>query len=241
MITSMFLGCFFGSILYLAKEKKLLVSLDLKITKPIIIFTIFITISYLFVYLRIYDYLFFYRHFFRDYALSVNLHSSNYGYNMATYQYMNYLCGFLFLFLLSKVNIGKRFIKKLFYTLFVTNSIVFLALIYQITLNPYFLGQSNLIGEHNWIAAHTFVNRYGSTLVDPNSLGVYSIIILVAFIGFIYYFQSKNKRILSGIVITECLILLMSSGSRTGLSGLLVIILVYLFILLLIFIIVLTL
>jgi len=44
-IVSMFIGCLFGGILYLAKQKKLLIDLNQKISTPIIIFTIFITIS----------------------------------------------------------------------------------------------------------------------------------------------------------------------------------------------------
>lgn len=230
-IVSIFIGCLFGGIVYLAKKKKLLIDLNLKISAPIIIFTIFMTISFLFVYLRIYDYLSFYKHLFRNYVLNVNLYSSDKGFSLASYQYFNYFCGFLLLFLITKINIGRKFIVRLFYTLFLTNSIVFLSLLYQVIVNPYFMGQSTGIGDQSWIAANTFVNRYGSTLVDPNSLGIYSIILLLAFIGFVYYFKVKSKIIISVIAIFECLVLLMLSGSRTGLLGLSLVILFYIFML----------
>ena len=230
-IVAMFIGCLFGGIFYLAKQKKLLIDLNLKISVPIIIFIIFMTISFLFVYLRIYDYISLYKHFTRDYALNVNLRSSAEGFNLAIYQYFNYFCGFLILFLITKVNITRKFIVRLFYTLFLTNSIVFLSLLYQVIVNPYFMGQSTGIGDQSWIAANTFTNRYGSILVDPNSLGIYSIIILLSFIGFTYYFKVKSKIIISVIAIFECLVLLMLSGSRTGLLGLLLIILFYIFVL----------
>ena len=232
-ITSMFLGCLFGGIVYLTKKKKFLIDFNLRITKPIIIFTIFITISFLFVYLRIYDYLSFYKHYFRDYIINVNLLSSGHGFSMAIYQYMNYLCGFLFLFLLTKIDISRKFLVKLFYTLFAANSIVFLSILYQVFVNPYFMGQSTWIGKQGWISSGVYANRYGSTLIDPNSLGIYSILILLAFIAFSYYFKIRSKIIISTVAIIECLVLLMLSGSRTGLSGLLVIILVYLFMLVL--------
>ncbi len=227
----MFIGCFLGGILYLAKQKKLLIDLNQKISIPIIVFTIFMTISFLFVYLRIYDYLSFYKHITRDYALNINLRSSDEGFSLAIYQYFNYFCGFLFLFLITKVNITKKFIVRLFYTLFLTNSIVFLSLVYQVIVNPYFMGQSTGISEQSWIAANTFANRYASTLVDPNSLGIYTVILLLVFIGFVCYFKVKSKIIISAIAVFECLILLMFSGSRTGLLGLLLIILFYIFIL----------
>lgn len=230
-IVSMFIGCLFGGILYLAKQKKLLINLNQKISTPIIIFTIFMTISFLFVYLRIYDYLSFYKHYFRDYVLNVNLRSSDGGFDLAVYQYLNYFCGFLFLFLITKINITRKLINRIFYALFFSNTIVFLSLLYQIFINPYFMGQSTGIGDQSWIAANTFANRYGSILVDPNSLGIYSIMFLLAFTGFAYYFKVRSKMIISLIAIFECLILLMFSGSRTGLLGLSLIILFYIFVL----------
>jgi len=230
-VFSMFLGVLLGGIIYLARRNKSLIDLNLKITMPIIIFTILITISFLFVYLRIYDYLSLSKHYFRDYALNVDLATSAKGFSLASYQYLNYLCGFLFLFLATKVKITKNFIIKLFYTLFLTNTIVFLSILYQVFINPYFMGQATGIGNQSWIAANTFVNRYGATLVDPNSLGIYSIIILLVFVGFTHYLKVKSKIAVAAVGIIECLTLLMFSGSRTGLLGLILIVLFYIFLL----------
>jgi len=230
-IYSMFLGCMLGSIVYLMSKKDFLVKIDLKIVKPIIIFIVFITISFLFVYLRIYDYLTFYNHPYRDFVLNVNLINSDQAFNLAIYQYMNYFCGFLFLFLITKIECEKKFMDKLFFTLFASNTIVFLSLIHQIIINPYFMGQATWIGNESWIAKNTFTNRYGSTLVDPNSLGIYSIILIIGFIGFTYYYKVRFKKLFGIFAIVESFVLLIFSGSRTAMMGLIIVILFFLFVL----------
>jgi len=225
IIFSMFIGCLFGGVLYLAKQKKPLIDLEEEISIPVIIFIIFMTMSFLFVYLRIFNHFSFDTHVVSNYALNVNLKNSSKAFDMAIYQYLNYFCGFLFLFLISKIDMTRKFIGRIFYTLFSANTVVFLWLFYQIFTNLYSMEQLNATSNQGFIMAH----RYGSTLIDPNALGIYSIIILLSFIGFSYYFETRSKRIISAIVILESLVLLMFSGSRSGFMGLLLIVLFYLF------------
>lgn len=230
-IFSMFLGIFIGALVYYIKKRQSLIKLDLRISKPVLFFIALATISFIFVYIRIYDYVSFYEHTFRDFILSVNQISSNQAFNLSSYQYINYFCGFLFLFLVTKIDYSKTFMTRFFFTLFSSTTIVFLALIHQVIVNPYFMGQAKWIDNDAWIAENTFANRYASTLVDPNSLGIFSIIMLLAFIGFTFYFRDRLKRSFGAIAILISFTLMMLSGSRTALLGLVVIILFYLFLL----------
>jgi len=228
-ILFMFLGIFIGAIINMARKRQMLIDWEWEISKPILVFTIIMTLSYIFVVLRIYDILSFYPHLFRDYILNVDLKTTGDALNLANYQYLNYFTSFMLLFIALRLDITRKFLSRLFYTLFASASIVFIGAIYQFFIDPYFMGQATGIGEQGWIAENTFANRFGSTLIDPNSLGIYSIIMLLVFIGFLLYCKKKHKKILASIGIFMTVILLLFSGSRTGFFAVALLILYYIF------------
>jgi len=226
-----FTGVIAGLIVKAVKEKRWVISWEKEITKPVFIFMLFITVSFVFVYLRIHDYFSLYNHAFRDYFLNVDLKTTDNALWLAIYQYLNYFSGFLILYLVYSLELKKSFLIKLFYTFFASSSLVFVGALYQVFVNPFFMGQATGIGTQSWIGENTFANRYGSTLVDPNSLGIYSIMMLLVFIGFAIYLTQKKDRVFAIIAAAECFVLLFLSGSRTGLLGIIIILLFYFFIL----------
>jgi len=230
-IIFIFAGVIAGLVVKAIKEKHWVINWEKEITKPIFVFVLFITISFIFVYLRIHDYFSLYSHAFRDYFLNIDFKTTGDALGLAIYQYLNYFSGFLILYLMYSLEMKKSFLIKLFYTFFASASLVFIGALYQVFVNPSFMGQATGIGTQGWIGENTFANRYGSTLIDPNSLGIYSIIMLLVFLGFAIYLTQKKGRIFAIIAAFECFILLFLSGSRTGLLGILIILLFYFFVL----------
>jgi len=124
--------------------------------------------------------------------------------------YLNYIITFILFFLLIKrLKITRRFLIKLFYTLFSANILVFLVSLYQI-----FINQSLGLQPH-WIGS----GRINSTMVGPNSFGFFIILNIGIFTAYLFYLNKKHK-VLCLLMLLILPLQLLYSGSRTGLLGL---------------------
>jgi len=135
------------------------------------------------------------------------------------YMYLNYVSKFILLILLIKniKIINRLFLLKLFYSLFIANIIIFILSLYQIYIDN---GLGNL---PHWETS----NRINSTMTDPNSFGFFLVLNTCIFFAYLFYLENKQK-ILCLLIIFISILQLMFTGSRTGLLGLAIFILIIL-------------
>lgn len=176
----------------------------------IILFTITITISVLFTILNNFNLFHFKNLEMQIYNIDVMGANSINALLFSVEMYLNYIITFILFFLLIKrLKITRRFLIKLFYTLFSANIIVFLVSLYQI-----FINQGFGIQPH-WID----LGRINSTIVGPNTFGFFLILNIGIFTAYLSYLNKKHK-VLCLLMLLILPLQLLYSGSRTGLLGL---------------------
>jgi len=176
----------------------------------IILFTITITISVLFTILNNFNLFHFKNLEMQIYNIDVMGANSIDALLFSVEMYLNYIITFILFFLLIKrLKITRRFLIKLFYTLFSANIIVFLVSLYQI-----FINQGFGIQPH-WIV----LGRINSTMINPNSFGFFLILNIGIFTAYLFYLNKKHK-VLCLLMLLILPLQLLYSGSRTGLLGL---------------------
>jgi len=176
----------------------------------IILFTITITISVLFTILNNFNLFHFKNLEMQIYNIDVMGANSIDALLFSVEMYLNYIITFILFFLLIKrLKITRRFLIKLFYTLFSANIIVFLVSLYQIFINQGFGIQPHWVG----------LGRINSTIVGPNSFGFFLILNIGIFTAYLSYLNKKHK-VLCLLMLLILPLQLLYSGSRTSLLGL---------------------
>lgn len=176
----------------------------------IILFTITITISVLFTILNNFNLFHFKSLEMQVYNIAVAGANSLDALLFSAEMYLNYIITFILFFLLIKrLKITRRFLLKLFYTLFSANILVFFVSLYQIFINQGFGNQPH------WI----ITGRINSTMINPNSFGFFIILNIGIFTAYLFYLNKKHK-VLCLIMLLILPLQLLYSGSRTALLGL---------------------
>jgi O-antigen ligase len=126
--------------------------------------------------------------------------------------YLNYIMTFILLFLMvRKLEMTRRFLLRLFYTLFIANLVVFFVFIYQVFFDKGFGNQPHWIGTE----------QLNSTMLGPNSYGFFLFLNIGIFTAFLFYLDKKHK-ILCLPVLLILPVQIIYSGSRTSLMGLVI-------------------
>lgn len=176
----------------------------------IILFTITITISVLFTILNNFNLFTFKNLEMHIYNINVMSANSLDALLFSVEMYLNYIITFILFFLLIKrLKITRKFLTKLFYTLFSANIIVFLVSLYQIFINQNFGLQPHWIDK----------GQINSTMVGPNSFGFFLILNIGIFTAYLYYLNKKHK-VLCLLMLLVLPFQILYSGSRTSLLGL---------------------
>lgn len=127
------------------------------------------------------------------------------------FNFLNYLTGFLFFFIIFSTIKSKEFIKKLLIVLSISTLISLLFSLFQ----KYFsisLGNTTF-----WINLH----QINSTFKDPNSFGVFLAGFVPVLLGMTFSFQKKLK-LFSVFLIILALFVIPSIGSRSAFLGLII-------------------
>ena len=214
------LGFFLGGLINLIRRKKSLVDFNIRVYSPAAIFIIFSFISLVFTLLRL-KLVPFMANGISDFNVNIlavgNLQAIKYAVN----RFIIYLSGILFFFIVSRLKIDKRSVKNFFYFLSASFLVTFFFGWYQILVNPFFCNFGN----------YARINQINSTIIDPNSYGMYLCILFPAFIGFGYYLYN-HKKILgfySFIIGMLAVVMLFYTGARAEFLGFAIIIIFYLF------------
>lgn len=179
----------------------------------IILFTITVTISFVFTVLNNFNLFNLKNPEMHIYKINVMGATSMDAILFSLEMYLNYIITFILLFLLvKKLKITKKFLVKLFYTLFGANIVVFLVLIYQVFINSGFGNQPR------WIR----VAQLNSTMINPNSFGFFLFLNAGIFTAFLFYLNSRKHKILSIVILLILPLQILYSGSRTSLMGLVI-------------------
>ena len=216
----LFLGFFLGGLINLVRRKKSLIDFNVRIYSPAVIFIILSFVSLVFTLLRL-KLVPFMANGISDFNVNIlavgNLQAIKYAVN----RFIIYLSGILLFFIVSRLKIDKKSIKSFFYFLSASFVITFFFGWYQILVNPKFCNFGNYAGK----------DQINSTLIDPNSYGMYLCILIPVFIGFGYYLYN-HKRILgfySFILSLLAVVMLFYTGARAEFLGFAIIMIFYLF------------
>jgi len=178
----------------------------------IILFTITITISVVFASLNNFNIFNLKEQGIRLFIINVIGSTSLSALLFSLEMYLNYIMTFILLFLMVKrLKITRRFLLRLFYTLFSANIIVFLVFIYQVFFDKRFGVQPH------WIRAE----QLNSTMYNPNAYGFFLFLNIGIFTAFLFYLDNKNK-ILCLPVLFILPIQIIYSGSRNSLMGMVI-------------------
>lgn len=182
---------------------------DKKLAGPIIVFIIIFTISCL---ITIFRYANFYPFITNNYYnLKVNINGA--GSTDAIFWtvnfFFNYIVGFVFALIIFNIfDDIKDIVKALIITL-TSAFLSFIIILYQYFINSYF----GNIGH--WVSS----GRFNATFTDPNSLGVYTILLFPIFLLVIIYFKRWFIRLIFSILFIFFMIMVILSGSKSALLG----------------------
>jgi len=186
--------------------------LRMPINRAILLLIILIGISSLIVVYRYTNFYPFITNGYYDLYVNVNKVGST-GSIFWTIQYfLNYIVGFLFLFIV--INTFKNFKEILTAVIILLSSTMISVFIgfYQYFFNPLF-GNISF-----WLE----MNRINATFTDPNSLGTYSLMVLPLFVCLIFFSRKWFIKLIVGLLFVSFLINMFFSGSRTAFIGLLI-------------------
>ena len=216
----LFLGFFLGGLINLIRRKKSLADFNLRVYVPSAIFIILTFISLMFTLLRL-KIVPFIANGISNFNVNILAVGNLQAIKYANFLFLFYTTAFLLFFITSKIEINKKFLKSFFYFLSAGFLITFFYGWYQILFNPYFFNDPTFARKH----------QINSTLVGPNSYGMYLCILIPVFIGFGYYLY-KHKKILgfySFILSLLAVVMLFYTGARASFLGFLIIVVFYFF------------
>lgn len=124
--------------------------------------------------------------------------------------FFNFLCGFLFFYLIFNVIKSSKDIITSLLILVASTMVSSFVLFYQYFFNPYF-GNSEV-----WANS----GRLNATFTDPNSLGNYTVLLFPVFLIFIFYFKKWYQKTFFGIFFMVLVLMIFLSGSRSAFMGL---------------------
>ena len=123
--------------------------------------------------------------------------------------FFNFLCGFLFFYLIYNVIKSNKDIITSLLILVASTIVSSFVLFYQYFFNPYF-GNSEV-----WANS----GRLNATFTDPNSLGNYTVLLFPVFLIFIFYFKKWYQKTFFGIFFMVLVLMIFLSGSRSAFIG----------------------
>jgi len=123
--------------------------------------------------------------------------------------FFNFLCGFLFFYLIYNVIKSNKDIITSLLILVASTMVSSFVLFYQYFFNPYF-GNSEV-----WANS----GRLNATFTDPNSLGNYTVLLFPVFLIFIFYFKKWYQKTFFGIFFMVLVLMIFLSGSRSAFMG----------------------
>ena len=123
--------------------------------------------------------------------------------------FFNFLCGFLFFYLIFNVIKSSKDIITSLLILVASTMVSSFVLFYQYFFNPYF---GNL---EIWANS----GRLNATFTDPNSLGNYTVLLFPVFLIFIFYFKKWYQKTFFGIFFMVLVLMIFLSGSRSAFMG----------------------
>ncbi|NQT66646.1 MAG: O-antigen ligase family protein [Actinobacteria bacterium] len=123
--------------------------------------------------------------------------------------FFNFLCGFLFFYLIYNVIKSNKDIITSLLILVASTIVSSFVLFYQYFFNPYF-GNSEV-----WANS----GRLNATFTDPNSLGNYTVLLFPVFLIFIFYFKKWYQKTFFGIFFMVLVLMIFLSGSRSAFMG----------------------
>ena len=123
--------------------------------------------------------------------------------------FFNFLCGFLFFYLIYNVIKSNKDIITSLLILVASTIVSSFVLFYQYFFNPYF-GNSEV-----WANS----GRLNATFTDPNSLGNYTVLLFPVFLIFIFYFKKWYQKTFFGIFFMVLVLMIFLSGSRSAFTG----------------------
>jgi len=191
---------------------------DLEITKPILVFIIIFTISYLITIFRYSNFYPFITNNYYDLRVNINGVGSTDSIYWTMRFFFNYIIGFgLLLIIFNIIDKAKDIIIAL--VILVSSTLVSSGVVfYQYFFNPYF-GSSR-----HWVNS----GRFNATFTDPNSLGAYTILIFPIFIVLIIYLKRWYAKLLICVSFIPFLAMTFFSGSRSAVIGVCLTLLIFL-------------
>ena len=208
-----FLGFLCSFFLKLFLEKFSYINLKTGIDNDLLLFVIiFIVIIFVSVILTVFRYSNFYPFVTNNYY-NLKVSAGNFDSNSAipwTIKYFfNYLVGFLVFF--AVFNVFEK-IKEVVYCIFVlaiSTFFSFLMLLYQFFINP-------LIGSFKFWVNY---ERLNATFTDPNALGIFTMLVFPLFLALIFYFKKWYLKLIFSILTALIFVMVVLSGSRSALIG----------------------
>ncbi len=187
------------------------------IYRAILFLIILICISGLIVVYRYTNFFPFITNGYYDLYVNVNKVGSTKAIFWTLQSFFNYIIGFVFFFII--ITTLKNLKELLTAIIILVSSTVISAFIglYQYFFNPLF-GNASL-----WVEMH----RINATFTDPNSLGVYTVMLLPLFVSLMIFFKKWFIKLIIGIFFIPFLINLSLAGSRTAFMGLLISLMIF--------------
>ena len=221
----LFIGMFLNGF-YESAQNNLLVIFTRKLTfprqmfLPVFLFSILIIFSSL---ITIYRYLNFYpliTPFLHNLNVNINGMKASDAISWVIKFLLNYIIGFLVLFILyNYIKTIKEIITCI--VILVSSTIISsFVMLYQVFLNP---GFGNF---EPWISS----GRFNATLTDPNALGSFTVLLFPLFLLLIIYYKKWYIKAIFSILLLLFLPLMYFAGSRSALIGIFVSIIIFIII-----------